>query len=67
MPKSGINIDSESDRMTLVTLKKPSTSSCSGEYSCKTDVDSDLNNFCVEVKGEMLGFFLGNVFMTSKI
>lgn len=55
LPKSGIDTDSEGNKKTLV-MKSP-TSSCSGVYSCKTDVDSDFNDFYVEVKGDMLSFF----------
>lgn len=36
-------------------LKSPV--SCSGEYSCKTEDDSDFNYFNVEVKGDTLSFF----------
>ncbi|XP_047193065.1 obscurin-like protein 1 isoform X11 [Scophthalmus maximus] len=49
LPKSGINIDSEGSMRTL--NMKSATSSYSGAYSCKTDGDdSDINDFCVEVK-----------------
>ncbi|XP_033473862.2 obscurin isoform X11 [Epinephelus lanceolatus] len=55
-PKSGINIDSEGNKRTLVM--KSTTSSCSGVYSCKTDDDddSDFNDFCVEVKAPPVTF-----------
>lgn len=33
--------------------------SCSEVYAIKTD-DSDFNDFCVEVKGDMLSFFLAS-------
>lgn len=36
-------------------LKSPV--SCSGVYSCKTEADSDFNDFYAEVKGDMLSFF----------
>ncbi|XP_027136613.1 obscurin-like protein 1 isoform X4 [Larimichthys crocea] len=48
LPKSGINIDSEGNKTTLVM--ESATSPCSGVYSCKTDDDSDFNDFYVEVK-----------------
>ncbi|XP_044072899.1 obscurin-like protein 1 isoform X8 [Siniperca chuatsi] len=54
LPKSGINIDSEGNKRTLVM--KSATSSCSGEYSCKTDDDSDFNDFYVEVKAPPVTF-----------
>lgn len=38
------------------------TSSYSGVYSCKTDDDSDCNDFYVEVKGDMLSFSWQDVF-----
>ncbi|XP_029314434.1 obscurin-like protein 1 isoform X7 [Cottoperca gobio] len=47
LPKSGTNIDSDGNKKTLM---KSAPSSCSGEYSCITDDDSDFNNFYVEVK-----------------
>lgn len=37
---------------------KSATSSCTGVYSLKTDVDSDFDDFSVAVKGDMLSFFL---------
>lgn len=42
---------------------KPATSSCSGVYNCKTDDDSEFNDFCVEVKGDMISF--GHVFLAN--
>ncbi|TKS67636.1 Obscurin [Collichthys lucidus] len=48
LPKSGINIDSEGNKTTLVM--ESAASPCSGVYSCKTDDDSDFNDFYVEVK-----------------
>ncbi|KAI3355902.1 hypothetical protein L3Q82_004449 [Scortum barcoo] len=48
LPKSGINIDSEGNKRTLIMMS--TTSSCSGMYSCKTDDHSDFNDFYVEVK-----------------
>lgn len=53
LPKSGINIDSEGNKMSLAI--KSTTSSCSGVYSCKTDDHSEFNDFCVEVKGDTKG------------
>lgn len=47
----GINRYSEGAERTLV-MKSP-TSSFSGVYSHKTDVDSDFYGFCEEVKGDM--------------
>ncbi|XP_040057988.2 obscurin isoform X18 [Gasterosteus aculeatus] len=44
----GTNIDSEDDKWTLAVMS--ATSSSSGVYSCKTDDDSDSNDFYVEVK-----------------
>ena len=65
MPELGINVDSEGNERTLVT--KSATSSCSGVYSCKTDDDddSDFNDYFVEVKGDMLSFFLAHVIVES--
>ncbi|GLD61489.1 obscurin-like protein 1 isoform X8, partial [Lates japonicus] len=54
LPKSGINIDSEGNKRTLVM--KSTTSSYSGVYSCKTDDDSDCNDFYVEVKAPPVTF-----------
>lgn len=51
----GTNIDSEDDKWTLAVMS--ATSSSSGVYSCKTDDDSDSNDFYVEVKGDILSFF----------
>ncbi|KAF3842845.1 hypothetical protein F7725_001694 [Dissostichus mawsoni] len=45
--KSGINIESEGNKRTLI---KSASSSCSGGYSYKTDDDSDFNDFYEEVK-----------------
>ncbi|XP_063743426.1 obscurin-like protein 1 isoform X2 [Eleginops maclovinus] len=45
--KSGISIESEGNKRTLI---KSATSSCSGGYSCKTDDDSDFNDFYEEGK-----------------
>ncbi|KAK2906321.1 hypothetical protein Q8A73_010264 [Channa argus] len=53
LPNSGINIDSECNKGTLVM--KSATSSCSEVYSCKTD-DSDFDDFCVEVKAPPVTF-----------
>ncbi|XP_032368895.1 obscurin-like protein 1 isoform X11 [Etheostoma spectabile] len=54
LPKSGINIDSEGKERALVM--KSATSSCSVVYSCKTDDDSDFNDFYVEVKAPPVTF-----------
>ncbi|XP_033965419.1 obscurin isoform X4 [Pseudochaenichthys georgianus] len=45
--KSGINIESQGNKRTLI---KSASSSCSGGYSYKTDDDSDFNDFYEEVK-----------------
>ncbi|KAJ4932905.1 hypothetical protein JOQ06_029743 [Pogonophryne albipinna] len=45
--KSGINIESEGNKRTLI---KSASSSCSGGYSYKTDDESDFNDFDEEVK-----------------
>ncbi|XP_028446802.1 obscurin-like protein 1 isoform X9 [Perca flavescens] len=54
VPKSGINIDSGGKERALVM--KSATSSCSVVYSCKTDDDSDFNDFYVEVKAPPVTF-----------
>ncbi|XP_041663266.1 obscurin-like isoform X15 [Cheilinus undulatus] len=54
LPKSGINTESEGIKRTEV--KKSSISSCSGENSCKTDDESDFNDFQVEVKAPPVTF-----------
>ncbi|XP_040003814.1 obscurin-like protein 1 isoform X13 [Xiphias gladius] len=53
LPKSGININSEDNKRTLVM--KSATSSDSEVYSRKTD-DSDFNDFYVEVKAPTVKF-----------
>ncbi|KAK5921290.1 hypothetical protein CgunFtcFv8_025006 [Champsocephalus gunnari] len=45
--ESGINIESEGNKRTLI---KSASSSCSEGYSYKTDDDSDFNDFYEEVK-----------------
>ncbi|XP_025999645.1 obscurin-like protein 1 isoform X13 [Astatotilapia calliptera] len=54
LPESELNVDSKSKKRTLVM--KPATSSCSGVYNCKTDDDSEFNDFCVEVKAPPVTF-----------
>ncbi|XP_025759571.1 obscurin-like protein 1 isoform X3 [Oreochromis niloticus] len=54
LPESELNVDSESKKRTLVM--KSATSSCSGVYNCKTDDDSEFNDFCVEVKAPPVTF-----------
>ncbi|XP_031152352.1 obscurin isoform X1 [Sander lucioperca] len=54
VPKSGINIDSGGKERALVM--KSATSSCSVVYSCKTDDDSDFNDFYAEVKAPPVTF-----------
>ncbi|XP_005736946.1 obscurin-like protein 1 isoform X13 [Pundamilia nyererei] len=54
LPESELNVDSKSKKRTLVM--KPATSSCSGMYNCKTDDDSEFNDFCVEVKAPPVTF-----------
>ncbi|XP_034077348.1 obscurin-like protein 1 isoform X2 [Gymnodraco acuticeps] len=51
--KSGINIESEGNKRTLI---KSASSSCSGGYSYKTDDDSDFNDFYEEVKESPVTF-----------
>ncbi|XP_031730903.1 obscurin-like protein 1 isoform X5 [Anarrhichthys ocellatus] len=52
--KLGTNIDSEGNKRTLAM--KSATSSSSGVYSCKTNDDSDFNDFYVEVKAPPVTF-----------
>ncbi|XP_028249500.1 obscurin-like protein 1 isoform X13 [Parambassis ranga] len=56
LPDSRINVDSGSNKRTLVM--KSATSSCSGVYDCKTDDDdeSEFDDFCVEVKAPPVTF-----------
>ncbi|KAM7380834.1 hypothetical protein PAMP_004106 [Pampus punctatissimus] len=54
LPKSGINIDSEGNKRSLAT--KSATSSFSEVYGCKTDDDSDFNDFYLEVKAPPVTF-----------
>ncbi|CAK6963696.1 obscurin-like protein 1 isoform X4 [Scomber scombrus] len=54
LPKSGLNIDSEGNKMSLAI--KSTTSSCSGVYSCKTDDHSEFNDFYVDVKAPPVTF-----------
>ncbi|KAM8855619.1 obscurin isoform 11-T11 [Spinachia spinachia] len=48
------NMDSEDDKQTLAMMS--ATSSNSGVYSCKTNDDSDSNDFYVEVKAPLVTF-----------
>lgn len=58
MPKLEMNTNSEGKKRTLV-MKSP-TPSFLGLNSCKTDVESDFNDFYEEVKGDKL-LIQGNV------
>ncbi|XP_062420905.1 obscurin-like protein 1 isoform X2 [Pungitius pungitius] len=50
----GTNMDSEDDKRTLAMMS--ATSSSSGVYGCKTNDDSDSNDFYVEVKAPLVTF-----------
>ncbi|XP_065818088.1 obscurin isoform X1 [Labrus bergylta] len=54
LPKSEINIISEGIKTTKV--EESTMSSCSGVYSCKTDDESEINDFHVEVKAPPVTF-----------
>ncbi|XP_062258668.1 obscurin-like protein 1 isoform X4 [Platichthys flesus] len=54
LPKSGVNVDSDGRKRTLVTKSAPSTNS--RVYDCRTDDDSDLDDFYVEVKAPPVTF-----------
>ncbi|XP_035810960.2 obscurin-like protein 1 isoform X16 [Amphiprion ocellaris] len=54
LPESRISISSENNKRTLVMTS--ATSSCSGVYDCKTDDDSDFDDFFVEVKAPPVTF-----------
>ncbi|XP_034429715.1 obscurin-like protein 1 isoform X21 [Hippoglossus hippoglossus] len=54
LPKSGVNVDSEGSKRTLVMKSAPSSNS--GVCDSRTDDDSDFDDFYVEVKAPPVTF-----------